>query len=109
MARGKIEMCEYEAEMQRQRRTASVNNLQASEQILIMPSPTSADYLRNRTRECAAMNPQHLQKQPEISQILYDDMAYRQLRKDSDAIRPPIAPVAKSRDYYSAAGGNKTV
>ena len=58
---------------------------------LILPSPTSADYLRNRTRENALinvyMNPVKTSSDFEISQILYDDMAYRQLRKDSDACK----------------------
>lgn len=62
-----------------------------SSQLLILPSPTSADYLRNRTRESAlinvVMNPAKTSTDFEISQILYDDMAYRQLRKDSDACK----------------------
>lgn len=57
--------------------------------MLILPSPTTADYLRNRTRESAlinvVMNPVKTPKDMETSQILYDDMAYRQLRKDSEA------------------------
>jgi hypothetical protein len=60
-------------------------------QSIILPSPTSADYLRNRTRENAlyevvAKNP----PDTELSQILYDDMAYRQLRKDTDVVKPPL-------------------
>ncbi len=58
---------------------------------LILPSPTSADYLRNRIRETAlfnvVMNPTKNTNDVELSQILYDDMAYRQLRKDSDAFK----------------------
>lgn len=56
---------------------------------IILPSPTSADYLRNRTRESALINvvmkPTRTPNDFEISQILYDDMAYRQLRKDAEA------------------------
>ena len=56
---------------------------------LILPSPTSADYLRNRIRETnlfnVVMNPTKSTNDVELSQILYDDMAYRNLRKDSDA------------------------
>jgi hypothetical protein len=58
---------------------------------LILPSPTSADYLRNRIRETnlfnVVMNPTKSTTDVELSQILYDDMAYRQLRKDSDAYK----------------------
>jgi hypothetical protein len=68
----------------------SINN-EAVVNPLILPSPTSADYLRNRTRENALinvyMNPVKTTSDFEISQILYDDMAYRQLRKDSDACK----------------------
>lgn len=63
----------------------------ANNPLLILPSPTSADYLRNRTRESAllnvVMNPVRTSSDFEIGQILYDDMAYRQLRKDSDAFK----------------------
>lgn len=56
---------------------------------VILPSPTTADYLRNRTRETALINvvmkPTQTPNDVEISQILYDDLAYRQLRKDSEA------------------------
>ena len=56
---------------------------------LILPSPTSADYLRNKTRESALinviMNPERTTSDFELNQILYDDMAFRQLRKDSEA------------------------
>lgn len=66
---------------------SNINNNNNS--LLILPSPTSADYLRNRTRENAlinvVMNPTRTPNDFEISQILYDDMAYRQLRKDSEA------------------------
>ena len=58
-------------------------------QLIILPSPTSADYLRNRTRENALYDV--VGKNPpdtELSQILYDDMAYRQLRKDTDVVKP---------------------
>ena len=65
---------------------------------IVVPSPTTADYLRNRTRENfnVIMNPskssgKSIHALPcqdfELSQILYDDMAYRQLRKDSDAYK----------------------
>ena len=57
----------------------------------ILPSPTSADYLRNRTRENALYDV--VVKNPpdtELSQILYDDMAYRQLRKDTDVVKPSL-------------------
>jgi hypothetical protein len=66
-------------------------NAEAVVNPLILPSPTSADYLRNRTRESAlinvVMNPAKTTSDFELSQILYDDMAYRQLRKDSDACK----------------------
>jgi hypothetical protein len=72
----------------------SNNNYYNTEAIvnpLILPSPTSADYLRNRTRESAlfnvVMNPTKTTSDFELSQILYDDMAYRQLRKDTDAYK----------------------
>ena len=52
---------------------------------LILPSPTTADYLRNKTRENALYNHVLCTPDYELSQILYDDMAYRQLRKDSEA------------------------
>ena len=77
------------------RRSNSMSNLnndaQSNSSILILPSPTTADYLRNRTRESAMLNvvmkPAKTTTDFEISQILYDDMAYRQLRKDSDAYK----------------------
>ena len=64
-------------------------NHDTSNPLLILPSPTCADYLRNKTRESAlinvVMNPIKTSTDYELSQILYDDMAFRQLRKDSEA------------------------
>ncbi|CAF0724403.1 unnamed protein product [Brachionus calyciflorus] len=69
------------------KRSNSMSNLSNND--VILPSPTTADYLRNRTRESALINvvmkPAKTSTDFEISQILYDDMAYRQLRKDSEA------------------------
>ncbi len=64
---------------QRSNSTSSVLN--------VVPSPTTADYLRNRTRENFNVVARDRCEDFELSQILYDDMAYRQLRKDSDAYR----------------------
>lgn len=65
------------------------NAVPSSTPQVILPSPTTADYLRNRTRESALINvvmkPTRTPDDSEISRILYDDMAYRQLRKDSEA------------------------
>ncbi|RNA03011.1 hypothetical protein BpHYR1_014592 [Brachionus plicatilis] len=77
--------------MQR-KRSSSMSNLSSEmANLLILPSPTSADYLRNKTRESAlvhvAMKPAKTINDIETSQILYDDMAYRQLRKDTDAFK----------------------
>lgn len=70
---------------------AGVPSSSSSTPQVILPSPTSADYLRNRTRESALINvvmkPTHTPNDFEISQILYDDMAYRQLRKDAEAAK----------------------
>jgi hypothetical protein len=84
---------------------------------LILPSPTCADYLRNKTRESALINVvtrptavlrgggggggASLNETAELNQILYDDMAYRQLRKDSDVYkiaqyRPPSSLLTSS-------------
>lgn len=67
--------------------TYDTNALQVDQ--LILPSPTIADYLRDRTRESAIQN-ERQPPEPELSQILYDDMAYRQLRKDSEVIKPIV-------------------
>lgn len=107
--------------------------------LVILPSPTSADYLRNRTRESALINVvmkptrTRTHNDVEISQILYDDMAYRQLRKDAEAHKiaqikavnnisaanmpnlvnittlPIHAQQQRSSGYESPAGVNKTV
>lgn len=81
----------------RRQRSNSMSSLYQNDsfiQNLVVPSPTTADYLRNRTRENfnIVQNPCTMNKGPksdefELSQILYDDMAYRQLRKDSDAFK----------------------
>jgi hypothetical protein len=75
------------------KRSNSMSSLNPNESFinpLILPSPTCADYLRNKTRENAlinvVMNPSRTtHNDVELSQILYDDMAFRQLRKDSEA------------------------
>ena len=74
------------------KRSSSMSNLNNDTgNFLILPSPTSADYLRNKTRESALINvvmkPAKTVSDIETSQILYDDMAYRQLRKDTDAFK----------------------
>jgi hypothetical protein len=90
---------------QAKKRSASLSSISSGDNIspsggglnskLIVPSPTSADYLRNKTRqEISGGN--RVQMKPikpsstfinndllEMNQILYDDMAYRQLRKDT--------------------------
>ena len=93
---------------------------------VILPSPTSADYLRNRTRENALINvvmkPTRTPNDFEISQILYDDMAYRQLRKDAEAhkiaqikavnlLPPPSSPSTNIATLppNAASPSNKTV
>ena len=53
------------------------------------PNPTSADYLRTRIREDSLTTVKTL-SDVELSQILFDDMAYRKLRKDSDFVRNPF-------------------
>lgn len=91
---------------------SSLNNMNNQQQEtpvnpLILPSPTCADYLRNRIRETAlynvVMKPSKNTTDVELSQILYDDMAYRQLRKDSDACK--IAQI-KSVASNMASGGS---
>lgn len=86
----------------KRQRSNSLSNLKTDNGLymnnIAVPSPTTADYLRNRTRENfnVIMNPckslgQNIHTLPcenfQLSQILYDDMAYRQLRKDSDAYK----------------------
>lgn len=72
------------SQQQQQTRDSFIQNL-------IVPSPTTADYLRNRTRKNFNVTGHRTNNQApedfELSQILYDDMAYRQLRKDSDAYK----------------------
>lgn len=82
-------------------RSTSLNNMNT----VILPSPTSADYLRNNTRQSVAIKkqPPQRQKVDELNQILYDDMAYRQLRKDQ--IRPsstiyPSQQTSQFNNYF---------
>ena len=55
------------------------------------PSPTTADYLRTRTKKRTATSLYNVvvksAQDAELRQILYDDMAYRKLRKDMDIVK----------------------
>jgi hypothetical protein len=73
--------------------------------LLIVPSPTCADYLRNRTRNESERQSHVNNKKSEIGQILYDDMAYRQLRKD----KTPVNRSTSTNSIDNEISSNTTV